>query len=161
MRANNNKKSALTHILLALIPYSRQNLLLSYSPNRFFNELERKSGFKTESLKVAYKRGMTRGLISEPVGKPQLTRLGLRHIQPFVAKKLSGKAILMVIFDIPEQKSTTRAHLRRLLKSWGFEQVQKSVWSTKKDYREALSETITELQLEEHVQLYECVHLKE
>lgn len=159
MRSSHQKKSALSFILLGLIPYSRQNLILSFSPTKFFNQLENTSGYKQPSLKAAYKRGQKRGLIVTTDKNTRLTTQGLRQIQPFIAKKLSKQIALMVIFDIPEQNSSARTKFRRLLKHWQFEQVQKSVWSTEYDYREPLLEVIAELKLEECVQLYESARI--
>ncbi|PJE65287.1 hypothetical protein COU91_02475 [Candidatus Saccharibacteria bacterium CG10_big_fil_rev_8_21_14_0_10_47_8] len=153
------KHSALTQVLLALIPYSRQNLLLSFSPNKFFNELEKTSGCRTETLKAAYKRGEHRGLIDKKAKAPKLTKLGFRKVLPFVATRLSGQVTLMVIFDVPEKHSGKRQQLRRLLKDWEFRQVQKSVWSTNLDYRQELVEVISELELGGFVEIYESARL--
>lgn len=148
-------RSALTCVLLALIPYSRQNLLLSFKPNHFFNELERASGYRQGSLRTAYKRGKNRGLID--ISNPsKLTKKGLREVQPFIAKKLTNAAKLMVIFDIPEKFASNRTYLRRQLKEWNFRQVQKSVWATDYDYADALVGVISELKLGKYVRLYEC-----
>ena len=80
-------------------------------------------------------------------------------IQPFVAKHLGDKAILMVIFDIPEAESGKRRIFRALLNKLEFSQVQKSVWSTNMDYREILQEAITEIELDKYVQLFEAAEL--
>lgn len=152
------KRSALTHILLALIPYSRQNLLLSFSPNRFFNELERNSGYSQPALKVAYKRAQQRGLI-EKSKVPKLSPKGFKEIKPFTASYLESGAQLMVIFDIPENRAADRQRFRAFLKSWQFKQVQKSVWTTELDHRESLVDAITELKLGRFVEIYECAKL--
>lgn len=152
------KKNALTFVLLALIPYSRQNLLLSFSPNRFFNELERESGYNQAALKVAYRRGQQRGLIKKSV-TPQLTSRGLFAIQPFVATQLQNNAALMVIFDIPENRAADRQRFREMLKKWQFAQVQKSVWVTDLDYRESLISVITDLKIGRYVEIYESARL--
>ncbi len=151
------KKSALKQILLALLPYSRQNLMLSFSPNRFFNELEQQTGYNRRSLKQAYDRGQDRGLISP--GSSQLTTKGYKEIQPFIATRLKNQAKIMVVFDIPEQNAIGRRRLRAVLKSWQFNQVQKSVWATDMDYREALVGIIAELKLSGYVEIYECARL--
>lgn len=153
------KKSALTQVLLALIPYSKQNLLLSYSPNRFFNQLERESGYSVETLKTAYKRANKKGLLKENHQSPRLTKRGYREIWPFVATKLGSHAHLMVIFDVPEEFRGRRQKFRRLLKEWQFKQVQKSVWVTDMNYQEALLEVIDDLKLGSFVEIYESARL--
>lgn len=151
------QNSALKTILLALIPYSRQNMLLSFSPNRFFNELERQSNYSQRTLKQAYARGQRAGLIQKDSGR--LTNLGQREIRPFMATRLKGNARLMVIFDIPETDARARQHLRLTIKAWGFMQVQKSVWISDMDYREALINIIVDLELAGCVEIYEAVRL--
>lgn len=149
---NQRNKSPLIFVLMALVPYSRQNLMLSFKPNQFFNELEKASGYKRAALERAYSRGQQRGMIS--IRSPRATSKGLREVKPFTATKLhSGK--LMVIFDIPEDRASTRQNFRRLLRSWDFKQVQKSVWMTDKDYAQDLIDIIAELKLGQYVQIYE------
>lgn len=157
MQNNSRKKSALKFILLALIPYSRQNLLLSFSPNRFFNELEKQTGYSQKVLKESYKRGQTKGFIDTK--KPELTRKGYHQIQPFVATKLKHGGRLMVIFDVPEETAAARRRLRDLLKTWRFDQVQKSVWVTDFDYHEALIDAVGDLELGGCVEIYESARL--
>lgn len=161
MKNYNNKQvrqsSALKFILMALVPYSRQNLLLSFSPNRFFNELERETGYSRKTIEQAYRRGQNRGLISHE--SPSLTSVGMRAVQPFVATQLGNNASLLVIFDIPEENSIGRRQFRRILKIWGFEQVQKSVWKSELDYLQALRELIDELGLANQVEVHESVRL--
>ncbi len=126
MRSGAKPKTALNYVLLALVPYSRPNMLLAFKPKKFFTELEQISNYSEASLREAYNRGKRRGLIvNESEAIVKLTRRGLIKVQPFVAEKLPGNASLMVIFDIPEQNSSVRTSLRRLLKSWQFKQVQK------------------------------------
>ena len=65
----------------------------------------------------------------------------------------------MVIFDIPEDEVGLRQRLRAQLKEWQFDQIQKSVWATDMDYRDALVGLITELSAEEYVEIYEGARL--
>jgi hypothetical protein len=154
-----SKNSALTEVLKALLPYSRQNLLLSYSPNRFFNELERKSGYRQATLKAAFERGKKQKLITSEQRQPTLTSAGERKILPFIAKHLSSAGRLMVIFDIPEDMSYKRRQFRDLLKNWDFVQAQKSVWLTDIDYRDELIDVISELGIGRFVEVYESARL--
>ncbi len=150
------ERSALVYVLVALIPYSRPNLLLTFKPGLFFRDLEKISRYKQATLRAAYQRAQQQGLIKQQDNLVALTIEGRRKVLPFVAERLSGEAQLMVIFDIPEDEAKKRRQLRKVLKDWQFKQVQKSVWLTNKDYRAELVEVIKELRLDGFVELYEC-----
>jgi len=156
-RSNN---SALVTVLKAFIPYSRENIALAFSPNRFFNELERSSGHSKTTLKHAYWKARRDGLVeTEGQRVAKLTSKGLREVRPFIAEKLGSRASLMVIFDIPEPAAKKRQQLRYLLRSLGFSQVQKSVWSCSYDHREILAEAISEMGLDGCVEVYESLKI--
>lgn len=150
------ERSALVYVLIALIPYSKPNLLLAYKPGLFFKELEKISRYKQTTLKAAYWRAQRDGLIDARSNLPMITAKGHRKITPFVAERLKNHARLMVIFDIPENQKTKRQKFRQILKQWQFRKVQKSVWLTGKDYREELIDVVKELRLHDYVELYEC-----
>lgn len=152
-------KSAIKHILLGLVPYTNENLQLAFHPNRFFNELERISGYKQSSLRSAMWKAQKRGLIEREGELVKLTAKGLTDIQPYVAKKLGKNVELMIIFDIPEELAAVRRRLRHLLRQWGFEQVQKSVWVSSYDYHKVLLEVLDELGIEPYTGVYECARL--
>lgn len=153
------ERSALVYILVSLIPYSKPNLLLSYKPSRFYWELEKISGYKNKTLHSAYRRGVRTGLIKEYDKIPKLTDLGRFRVAPFVATVLGNEAKLMVIFDIPESESKSRKTFRNILRNWSFEQVQKSVWVSEKDFREPIAEVIDQLELAEYVEIHESARL--
>jgi hypothetical protein len=149
------KESTVIYLLKALVPYSRQNLALSYAPAKFFADLEKTTGRSQRALKQSFDRAIRSGLITnDPV--PQLTMKGNAKVSPFVAKRLDEDAKLMIVFDVPEHSFNRRNQLRRLLRNLSFEQVQKSVWVTEYDHREVLVQAISELGLSGHVLLYEC-----
>lgn len=152
------EQSALVYVLVALIPYSKPNLLLAFRPSEFFKELQKISRYRQKTLKEAYWRGIRNGLISNSPS-PQLTKLGEKKAAPYIGTKLSREARLLVIFDIPEEESYKRQAFRNLLKAWGFYQVQKSVWQTSYDYRNLIMEAIEELNLSGYVEVYECARL--
>lgn len=130
--------------------------MLAFKPNQFFNELEKISRHKKSSLQKAYIRAREQGLVEQQRNVIKLTSQGRRKIVPFMAEELSGRAYLMVIFDIPEDRFNTRRKFRQVLKEWNFRQVQKSVWVTGKDLKEEVIEIINEMQLAKYVQVYEC-----
>lgn len=152
-------KSALVFILKGLMPYSRENLLLSFSPNRFFNELERSSGYSRKTLSETVRRARQQGLIDQTKKGLRLTVLGERTARPYVASKLPRGSQLMIIFDIPENRAGSRQQLRQLLRKWDFKQTQKSVWITEYDHRQSVEEAVEELGLGGNVELYECALL--
>lgn len=151
------ERSPLVYVLVGLIPYSKPNILLSYKPSLFFQELEKVSNYKQATLRAAYARAEQQGLIKQHENVIKITQKGHRKITPFVATELDGRAYLMVIFDIPEDEVDTRRNFRRVLKEWQFRQVQKSVWITGKDMRDDLVEVIKEMELTDFVQIYESV----
>src|SRR5438105_3455226 len=115
MKKRFRERSPLIYVLVALIPYSSPNLLLTYKPGLFFYELEKVSRYKRSTLKKAYERGIKNGLIVQQSSIPRLTVLGKRRLAPFVASRLSQDASLMIIFDIPEDMANKRRVLRSLL----------------------------------------------
>ncbi len=66
----------------------------------------------------------------------------------------------IVMFDIPETNKKTRDILRSRLKVWEFQQLQKSVWITKKNIIPILKDFINELGLEKWVLFFEANQLK-
>ncbi|MEX1995532.1 MAG: hypothetical protein WD887_02030 [Candidatus Saccharimonadales bacterium] len=150
------RKSALVFVLKALLPYSKENLILSFRPNRFFNELEKTSGYSQKTLRETSRRAQHQGLIEIKEKNLRLTALGERTARPYIASRLKGGGKLMIIFDIPENRSGARQQLRALLIKWDFKQVQKSVWITDYDHRDSIKYAVRELHLEGCARLYEC-----
>jgi DNA-binding transcriptional regulator PaaX len=153
--------SVLQHVILGLVPYTDQNLMLAFKPNLFFNELQKISGRKANTIRNVYYRAQKQGLFEvDATGIPRLTDKGRLAAQPYEAKVLSGGAQLMIIFDIPEQERAKRLHLRRLLKDLSFVQIQKSVWVSPLDYRQLLKQEIAEHHLHPYVVLYEVAPIR-
>ncbi len=153
------KQDSVTILLLkALIPYTRENISLTFKPAKFFADLERAYGRSRRSFSRTYKRAKETGLITnDPI--PRLTAKGFLKVAPFAAVKLDKEAKLMIIFDIPEHSALVRRRLRRLLKILRFTQVQKSVWITEYDHRDVLRQAIEEMDLVDYVEIYECAKL--
>lgn len=152
-------KSPLLYVLLGLVPYTKQNLLLSFQPNQFFNELEKTSKYSKEVLRKAYYRAEHRGLVKITDVTIELSLPARQQIQPFVAQKLGNNARLMVIFDIPEERAQLRRQLRAVLRQLDFQQVQQSVWVSDYDHKDLLLEIIEDIQAGEWIQLYEAARL--
>ena len=143
-----------------LLPFSNENLLLTYKPSRFFYELSKISGHREQTLRTAFSRAKHSGLIKiDDNALPRLTSRGKLKAAPFVSEKLSNKGRLLVIFDIPVSRGSTRRDFRQLLKNLGFKQVQQSVWVTDNDRRKIIIEAIAEYQLDGCVEFYEAARL--
>lgn len=141
------------------MPYTRENLLLVYKPNKFFNELERSSQYSRPTLHNALWRAQKQGLIERENQIIRITEKGLQKIQPYTAKKLLREARLMVTFDIPEARADLRQRIRILLREWRFKQVQKSVWVSEYDYGKMLIKAVEEMKAEKYVQIFECARI--
>ena len=151
---DSNPGTATILILKALIPYSQQNLKLSFHPTQFFDDLERASNFSRTTLQQSYARLKKKDYVTND-NNPTLTTKGSRYVQPFVAKQLEGGGQLMVIFDIPEDFGDRRRQLRNLLRQLGFTQTQRSVWITSYDHVQIIRDAIKELNIGDWVELYE------
>lgn len=151
-------KSSLRYVLEGLTPYTKANIKLTFSPNSFFNELEKfeNGRYKRATLKQAYYKARRRHLIvADENGNPILSDKARQQLKEFKPKKLKGASV-MVIFDIPEGESTKRSWFRRLLRELKFEQVQKSVWMSQYDCFEIISAGIIEHRLESYVRIFEA-----
>ncbi|MCA9327619.1 hypothetical protein KDA14_03765 [Candidatus Saccharibacteria bacterium] len=154
-----SKQSATILILKALVPYTSQNLKLAYNPSEFFDELERTSGYSRRTLIQTFARAKKQRLINmDP--SPALTTKGRQQVQPYIARRLRDGGELMVIFDIPQAFTVQRRRFRELLRYLGFEQVQRSVWISPNDHTNVVNEAISELKLDEWVQVYEAARIK-
>jgi len=158
MNYRSKKHPALIFVLRGLMPYTQENMLLSFKPGLFFAELEKVSGYKQTALRATYYRAKQQGHIAQDI-VPVLTEKGMRKIRPYTARKLGNNARLIVLFDIPQHKAHVRDSLRRLLKNLGFEMVQRSIWITDIDYRDVLLEAIEKLDLKDCVEVHESLRL--
>lgn len=155
----NNPTSTIAQLLLALLPYTNQNLKLVFKPDQFFNELDKTSGHSSTALRATFRRAKKRKLISIKNDGLSISLQGRHIIQPFIAKHLTKNGQLMVIFDIPEDFANRRKKLRTLLQQLKFKQIQRSVWMSDMDHRIILSESIEYYSLQDWVQLYESARI--
>lgn len=151
--------STTEYILLALIPYSRPNLDLTFKPGKFFRDLEKISQKRRNGLQSALSKAISKGLIERVDGIPVLTEKGQQKIAPLAAKKLKKDVQLMVAFDIPENLRHKRRQLRTFLRMHDFRQAQRSVWLTPLDLRNELAMLVDELGISDYVDIYECSRL--
>ena len=160
VKFEDSKHPIMSCVLLALLPYTKQNTLLVLNPNQFFNELEKTSSFSTSSIKQTYYRMRREKLITINNRSISFSLKARQIVQPFTAEKIPNNAQLMVIFDIPEDYAKIRCRFRYLLRQLKFTQIQQSVWSTNMDYRAIIFESIAELNISNYVQLYEASRIK-
>lgn len=149
-------QTATRYVLESLIPFSNANLKLTFSPRRFFGELEKTRDYSSSTLRQAYYAARRKGLIQmDESGLPQLSDRAQQQIRNYAPKQLAG-ARVMVIFDIPEERAYQRQWFRSLLRELKFEQIQKSVWMSDYDCFEVLSAGILEQKIEQYVRVYEA-----
>lgn len=154
----NSKVSVRITLLKALLPYSRENLQLSFKPHSFFNQLEAEKNLPFTTSKSSFYRLINQGLVYIEGDIPRLSNKGLRALAPYSAKRLKNSK-LMVIFDIHECDRWKRNHLRATLREFKFDQIQKSVWVTDYDCRKYIEADVTQLRLTDEVRLFEVVSL--
>ncbi len=115
---------------------------------------------KKAALAQALKRLREKGLVEQIKLKNdvllKLTTAGKDLIgEEFEEKGWDGKWRI-VIFDIPEEKRIIRNLFRRNLKKWGFKHLQKSVWISKRDVFEKLTNYLKDLGIEKWVTVIEA-----
>lgn len=149
-------QSVLRATLRAFIPYTQENLLLSFKPHSFFNYLdylEKQTGAKRKTISATISRAKRNGLIKvNSDGTMVTTWRGKMKLSLKPAKKT--RHFLVIIFDIPEKNRKTRDFFRQYLKTSHAEQVQKSVWKTQYDIYEELFEVIKDLNIVDCVSVF-------
>lgn len=146
-------KNILKELLIALVPFTENNLLITFKPSRFFYELEKKTNANRNTLAATMSRAKKNGLLKiDDEGVPVLTWRGKTKINLALGDKLK-KQKLVVIFDIPENQSSKRRELRAYLYSQNFRYMQKSVWATQYNVIDELLEVIAELGLGRYVKV--------
>lgn len=161
-RLGEKYRSTTHYVLSGLLPYTEANLKLSFSPNRFFNDLEKISNYKLKStaVRTSYYRAVKRGLIELGADRvPRLTDKGLSQLSRYEPRKLKSADGVLVIFDIPEGERSLRNRLRALLRELRFIQVQKSVWRSDYDVVKYVVEWLREEGVDDYVQVYESIRV--
>jgi DNA-binding transcriptional regulator PaaX len=147
------RNTVLKELLLALLPFSENNLLLTYKPHKFFSELEQKTAASRNTLAATMSRAKKNNLLKiDEEGIPKLTWRGKKKIKVALGTPLK-KQRLIVVFDIPESEAASRRELRGYLISQKFKYIQKSVWASSLDVTDELIEVIAELRLGKYVQI--------
>lgn len=163
--ARTKKRNVQKTILKAFIPFTEENILLAYSPNRYFNRLEymdrlvEMTQANRETVRVTISRAKRAGLLSVGSdGAPSTTWRG--KIKAKVRPISKTQRSLIIIFDIPEARKKDRNQLRAYLQSNYCQMVQKSVWQTKYDIYDELLEVIEDIGIVRFVNVFMADKLK-
>lgn len=152
-------QSTTIYILKALIPFTEENLKLSFKPGLFFADIAKNRNISEKAVRSSLRRAVSSGLVEyNENGIPKLTNQGERVLRPFRAKHLKWSK-LMVIFDIPEPDRWKRRQLRAILNEFKFRQVQKSVWISSYDSRTFLKKELKTLNLGKEVKIFEAFEI--
>ena len=165
--------TVIKYVLESLVPYTEANMKLSFSPNTFFNDLERidwlqkinkqrtvkYKPYRKTSIRQAFYKAKQRGLIAYENDSVRLTEKGKTAIRPYKPKYLGARSYVIVSFDIPETQRYKRDTLRRLLRELKFEPVQQSVWRSKYDHVKLLQHESKRLKIEKYVNIYESIRI--
>jgi len=111
-----------------------------------------KSHKKKKHLRQSLRRLIARGFIEERNNEFKATKVGLKFfrremVKTFNQESWDGKWYL-ISFDIPVNKNVKRDRLRRLLKSYEFYPLQKSVWVGPTKFKKDIWEFILENEIE-------------
>lgn len=111
-----------------------------------------------DTLHMLYKRKIIKrvleqkhaGYILDSKGILRVMQMRMPNLQK---KKLPQKQWFMVFFDIPEKKRKARDFFRGLLRSMGFEPLQKSIWITRYDFIQETKEALKNIGIEKYTEL--------
>ncbi len=157
-------ETALGYVLLALVPYTKPNLKLSFAPSMFFADLAKinrnkvAKTYQIRTLRNAYYKAQREGYLTYDSRVLSITPKGFAALQPYKPKKMAN-ANIMVVFDIPESQGRDRRALRLLLRQLGFTQIQKSVWVSEYECESVVRDFVELRKLAEYVKLFECSEL--
>jgi len=151
-----NDHAVLKAVLKAFLPYSRENIMLSYKPGKFFNYLdylEKQTKASRRSLSSTISRAKRNGLLKVDENGNTITSWRGK-IKLSIKPTNKTRHLLIIVFDIPEISRKNRDLLRLYLKTTQCEQVQKSVWKTRYDIYDELTEIIEDLYISDYVNLF-------
>mgnify|MGYP003382223627 CR=1 FL=1 len=148
------KRSAMSYVVEALIPFTDANMKLSFAPSAFFRELAETTDTDSERLRRAYYRAKRSGVVRYVDGHFAIDPAYIEKAQRNSVQRLQDGQSMLVIYDIPEDLAPKRRELRSLLRELEFAQVQKSVWQTPYNHLEPVLATIAMLHIKPYVQVF-------
>ncbi len=98
-----------------------------------------------------------RGLINTKNDSYKLSSKGISYCEnPYnpIREKIKPENMVLVIFDIPENKKKTREWIRRQIKNWNFKMIQKSVWVGRGPLPEEFKKRLNILGVKEGVKMF-------
>lgn len=153
------RKSSLSYVIEAFIPFTEANISLTFRPNAFFNELEKRGDYRRNTIKQAFYQAKSQGLIVFDEEGVSLSTQARGLIDTTPVSTLPEDTCFMVIFDIPEHLAVKRRQLRQLLRQLKFSQRQRSVWTCRSDHRTVVHDLINELKIQPYVETFLSKHL--
>lgn len=140
-----NKKISVAKTMLAILGEIGKGTFQSFFPHPYYHTFCLHAKCKEKGQRVfssTVAKLERRGLIVRkkeegstifyltPRGRKEafIARLGVEVLLPKTAKKHWDGKWRFVFFDIPETKRNHRIYLRKILKTVGFQEFQKSVW---------------------------------
>jgi CRISPR-associated endonuclease Cas2 len=162
------RKDSLSEILLGALEktvdgYVRLEDFLSNTHiyAKGYERILKKSSF-SQALNRLRKQGLVESSVINDEILIKLTQIGKDFLELEVGgqQNWDGKW-RVVIFDVPEQKRIVRNLFRRNLKRWGFKQLQKSVWISKRNIYDKLVAYAKDLQIEKWVAVIECTKVSD
>lgn len=158
----NVKNSLGKNVLLAIEKSIEGYLVVEdflYNPHSYLYGYPR--NYSRSRVLQAVKRLRKQGLVDLIDGEKLIMKLTDEGLNFRIKEKIKtsdekwdGKWRL-VVFDIPEKRRAARDLLRIRLKDWGFRQLQKSIWISKKNCTEVLRKFVSNLGVGEWVMVIE------
>ena len=158
-------KKSLTNLILLTLEKSVDGYVrmehFAYKPHLYAYYGWWDRTLKKSALALALKRLRENGFIDLIDDKELVFRLtekgrdkALWTRMKFIDEKWDGKWRI-VIWDVPEKRRVARDLLRNKLKYLGFQQLQKSVWVTKKNCTQPLRDFIKQIGIKDWVRVIE------
>jgi len=104
-------------------------------------------------------RGFIKYTVNNPKVKFRLTDKGLIEylkLKVIRTSPLEDDLVCLVVFDIPERLKKQRNILRKFLKDCDFNRLQKSVWVTKFDVGDLLTDLFKRMGVEKWIKIFIC-----
>ncbi|MDI6591431.1 MAG: hypothetical protein QME61_00590 [Patescibacteria group bacterium] len=132
-----------------------------YELRRIYEKKQRRKDF---SKLVSYlkKKGWIKikelqekkALILTPKGKEKILKVRNKLLLSLPRNKRKDGKWIMVAFDIPEKKKIIRNYFREKLIELGFQNFQKSIWTSPFDVLKEIQEIIQNLGIEKNVKIF-------
>lgn len=140
--------------------YNKREIFVppEYNLRGIYGKLKAKTQFQ-QFMKYLLKKGYIKAKSLEPLEGIVITDKGIEKIFNYLLKKGERKLrkdgkMIMVIFDIPEEKKFLRDFFREKLKILGFKLLQKSIWVSPLDVLKETQLLAQRLGIEKHTKIF-------